>query len=120
MTKEHFLSHSCTVTFSTERIEFDKESAKRKRSFEGSLAPLPYYSTPKDKDRQVTRHITCKMAESGLVYQDLVEIYEKKGEEGLEGVLKERQENGKPRVTKDRRIINTIFNHFKHKKNIET
>ena len=116
MTKEHFLSHSCTVTSLTERIEFDKESSKRKRSFEGSLAPLPYHSTPKDKDRQVTKHITCKMAESGLVYQDLVEVYEKEGEEGLEGVLKERLENGKPRVTKDRRIINTIFNHFKHKK----
>ena len=116
MTKEHFLSHSCTVTSLTERIEFDKENVKRKRSFEGSLAPLPYHSKPKDKDRQVTKHITCKMAESGLVYQDLVEVYEKEGEEGLEGVLQERQENGKPRVTKDRRIINTIFNHFKHKK----
>ena len=94
MTKQHFLSHSCTVTSLTERIEFDKENVKRKRSFEGSLAPLSYRSKPKDKDRHVTKHITCEMVESGLVYQDLVEVYEKDGEEGLEGVLQTQQENG--------------------------
>ena len=98
MTKEHFLSHSCTVTSLTQRIEFDKENVKRKRSFEGNLAPVPYNSKPKDKDRQVTRHITCKMAESGLVYQDLVEVYEKEGEEGLERVLQ-----------KDGRMVNHVL-----------
>ena len=69
------------------------------RTFVGNLTSSGEYRC---KDKQVTNQMARKMAESGLTYEDLTEVYEKEGEEGLERVLKEEREDGKPRVTKDK------------------
>ena len=110
VTTERILSHSCTVKSFIQKMNFEIKASKRMRTFVGNLTPSGEY---RHKDKQITNQMARKIAESGLTYEDITEVYEKEGEEGLERVLKEEREDGKPRVTKDKRVINTVINHFK-------
>ena len=116
VTTERILSHSCTIKSFIQKMNFDIKTSKRMRTFVGNLTSSGEYRC---KDKQVTNQMARKMAESGLTYEDLTEVYEKEGEEGLERVLKEEREDGKPRVTKDKRVINTVINHFKDYKEVD-
>ena len=112
VTTEQILSHSCTVTSFIKRMKFHCETKKRNQTFKGTLAPKQYNDKRQHKDREITSEMAHKMAESGLAYEDLKDAYKKEGAQGLERVLKQEREDGKPRVTKHKRVINTVVNHF--------
>lgn len=52
-----------------------------------------------------------KIAGSGLSYQHLKLSFERNGSQGVESLFKE-QTNGKPRVTRCKKIISAVCNYF--------
>lgn len=60
----------------------------------------------------ITKGMKKKIAESGLQYCDLQLAYEQAGKAGIEIVLSDKSVNGKPRVTKNKRIISEVYDHF--------
>ena len=62
----------------------------------------------------ITKSMAKKMAASGLGYGHLETVFNRDGSDGLVAVLKENF-NNKPRVTKDKKIINSVIAHFQSK-----
>ena len=55
-----------------------------------------------------------KIASTGLGYGHLDTVFSRDGADALVAVLKE-QFNGKPRVTKDKKIVHSLVTHFMKK-----
>ncbi|XP_077991066.1 uncharacterized protein LOC144445401 [Glandiceps talaboti] len=68
----------------------------------------------------ISKTMVDKNAGSGLSYDDLKLACDRGGVDALEVVLTERQTNGKPRVTKSRKILNTIGGYFSEQKIVDT
>ena len=70
----------------------------------------------------ITKSMAKKIAESGINYRHLKRVYHKGGQVGLERLLKaplpqkEGDKKSKPRVTKCKRVIDTIAKHFECKR----
>lgn len=79
------------------------EHAKKRYENQETLLSLP-----------IKKGMKKKIAESGLQYRDLQLAYEQAGKAGIEIVLSDESVNGtdKPRVTKNKRIISEVYDHF--------
>ena len=50
------------------------------------------------------------MAKQNISHDYMKEIYKNEGESGVVNVLSEKFENGKPKITKDKKVLNKIIN----------
>ena len=56
--------------------------------------------------------IAHRMAESGLMFDNLKSAYRVHGVEGIQNLLTEKRDNGGPRVTKNAAVIDRIVQYF--------
>lgn len=99
----------------TRRKRHEVPSHELVRTFKGKL----YH--PTDPSFPVKQQIVEKIAGTGLSYQQLKNTFEKFGEKALIGVLSlppasNATANKSPRVTKTKRILASIVEHFQKKK----
>ena len=69
---------------------------------------------PMISEKAISVGMASKAATSGLRLQHLKLAFQRDGADGLSHILREKF-NGKPRVTKNRRIIAQICNYFQSK-----
>ena len=111
VTLEQILAHSFTAASAWSLNDFHDNKNKLLRTMKGRL-----YSSYGGS--VITIYMADKIAESGLGYDDLQEIYSKYGQKGIEQVftsprpLEPGQRKPKPRVTHVNDIIQSVVDHF--------
>ena len=115
VSKTHLKAAQCIYTLT---------SAKRVLNY--NLRVKRYQESMKDRlylpggsRSTISESMAKKIAQSGLKYRDLKKTYRTRGREGLEKLLKaskDGERQGKPRVTRDQRVISKIVSHFEQTK----
>ena len=105
----------CTTKHAENDMKYLDHRHALVQTFKGKL----YH--PTDPSFPVKQQIVEKIAGTGLSYQHLEDIFEKFGEKALIGVLSHppasnATANKSPRVTKTKRILASIVEHFQRKK----
>ena len=62
--------------------------------------------------KSMINFIAHRMAESGLMFDNLKSAYRVHGVEGIQNLLTEKRDNGGPRVTKNAAVIDRIVQYF--------
>lgn len=93
-----FIDASFSLAYEIAYVEY----LKNRNENEKSLQPL---------SNVISKDVKKKIAGSGLRYCDLQHAYQKAGRSGVQAVLSNTI-NGKPRVTKEQKIISKVCEHF--------
>lgn len=117
ITPAQLLEHSTTTMSAWKRIKFQE------RKYERLLTLNPLY-LPIDGKCVISRYIAEKIAESGLSFSDLEQIYLRHGRNGIASVFAALRSSLKPgqiypqaRVTRVRRIIDAVADYFQGRQN---
>ncbi|KAK0169614.1 hypothetical protein PV328_011820 [Microctonus aethiopoides] len=76
------------------------------------------FNTKQPLKSVISDRITERIASEGITFDNLQNTHEKFGTEGIKQLLPTRNDNGKPRINKDSRILKKISDYFNKNKNL--